>query len=274
LQSAESQTDAISVGYALTQHNQVVFVRVSSSTGCYQIVKIALTLMRSPVVALPDAIPMCKNLGNVIIHAGNFDSYLWSTGETTSSISVTTPGPYWVTVTENNGAVDCAATKDFNVFWSDVATILAIQIQEWTADQNTIVIVVENPDQFEFSLDGVVYQSSNTFTNLPAGSYTVYVRDKDRCGITNGEVVLLMYPKYFTPNGDGVNDYWHIKFAELDQSEIVIFDRYGKLLTKLTGNDQGWDGKYDGEFLPASDYWFVVTKANGTQHRGHFSLKR
>jgi gliding motility-associated-like protein len=83
-----------------------------------------------------------------------------------------------------------------------------------------------------------------------------------------------MYPKFFTPNGDGYNDTWKIKFSDLETSMIIkIFDRYGKLLKELTQNNS-WDGTFNGQELPASDYWFAVTRNNGKEYKGHFSLKK
>jgi gliding motility-associated-like protein len=275
LEAAENETGMISGDYSLTSGSHQVFVRVTSATGCHQIVKLSLELIAGPRITLPSLVPLCKNVGHVTIDAGQFDNYLWSTGETTSSISVSEAGPYWVTVTENHGTVSCSDTKDFNVFMSNVATVVAVQIQEWTSEENTIEVEVDVPGEYEYSLDGVNFQLSNTFTNLPPGRYVVYIRDIDGCGITTAEVVLLMYPKYFTPNGDGLNDYWQIKFGEEDPSmKVTIFDRYGKLIAKLNGSQQGWDGKFNGALLPSTDYWFIVEKADGNQHRGHFALKR
>lgn len=84
----------------------------------------------------------------------------------------------------------------------------------------------------------------------------------------------LPYPKFFTPNNDGYNDTWTIDFTYLaPNTGIRIFDRYGKLLKELHNND-AWNGTYIGRNEPASDYWFTVTRLNGTEFRGHFSLKR
>jgi gliding motility-associated-like protein len=41
-------------------------------------------------------------------------------------------------------------------------------------------------------------------------------------------------------------------------SKIQIFDRYGKLLKEISPNSTGWNGTYNGQPLPATDYWFVV----------------
>lgn len=84
-----------------------------------------------------------------------------------------------------------------------------------------------------------------------------------------------MYPKYFTPNQDGYNDTWKIKFSDNEPHlQIKIFDRYGKFLKQLSSLSEGWDGTFLGQQLPSDDYWFVVTRENGKEHRGHFSLKR
>jgi gliding motility-associated-like protein len=95
---------------------------------------------------------------------------------------------------------------------------------------------------------------------------------------TNNECINLVdelpYPKFFTPNNDGFNDTWTIDFNYLEpNSSIRIFDRYGKLVKELRNNDS-WDGTYFGRILPATDYWFMVTRKNGSEFKSHFSLKR
>ncbi|MGK4569084.1 T9SS type B sorting domain-containing protein [Flavobacterium sp. 3HN19-14] len=84
-----------------------------------------------------------------------------------------------------------------------------------------------------------------------------------------------MYPMFFTPNGDGVNDNWKIKFSNLEPGlDVAIFDRYGKFIKQLYANGQGWDGTYNGHDEPSTDYWFVVKRPSGKEYRGHFALKR
>ena len=95
------------------------------------------------------------------------------------------------------------------------------------------------------------------------------------CGVAEEDVYLLMYPKFFTPNGDSYNDVWGIKFHDNEPNlKVHIFDRYGKFLKQLTLKDPFWDGTYNGEMMPSTDYWFVVYRENGKEHRGHFSMKR
>jgi len=70
----------------------------------------------------------------------------------------------------------------------------------------------------------------------------------------------IFVPKFFTPNGDGYNDYWNIKGVNnifSSKSIIYIFDRYGKLMKQILPSSQGWDGTINGEPMPADDYWFT-----------------
>lgn len=55
---------------------------------------------------------------------------------------------------------------------------------------------------------------------------------------------------------------------------ISIFDRYGKLLKQMDQNSLGWNGQFNGQPLPADDYWFTLLFLNGKNVKGHFSLKR
>ncbi|WP_290477153.1 MULTISPECIES: T9SS type B sorting domain-containing protein [unclassified Leeuwenhoekiella] len=86
------------------------------------------------------------------------------------------------------------------------------------------------------------------------------------------------YTKYFTPNGDGVNDTWTVAgVAPYTTSKIFIFDRYGKLIKELYGSDESWDGTFNSKEMPSNDYWFkVLYECEGKKlnFAGHFTLKR
>ena len=83
------------------------------------------------------------------------------------------------------------------------------------------------------------------------------------------------YPKFFTPNGDGTNDYWQIQnFQNHAQSILYIFDRYGKLIKQVDTSGLGWDGTFSGQILPADDYWFYLELNSNKIIKGHFALKR
>jgi gliding motility-associated-like protein len=263
--------------YNLALGTNTFYVRIDSPNTCFQIVTLTLELVSKPIIPINDIEPLCEGK-NITLNAGNnYDTYTWSTGEITQQITITQPGSYSVTVTENHGATTCTSTKNFTVVNSNIPTIQEIISSDWTENNNTITVLLQNNSQgdYEYSLNGIDFQNNPVFNNLEAGEYTIFVRDKNGCGMVSGELYLLMYPKFFTPNGDGYNDYWKIKFSEIEPNlTIKIFDRYGKLMKQLGTNSLGWDGKYLGKDVPSSDYWFIVTRENGKEYKGHFSLKR
>ena len=106
------------------------------------------------------------------------------------------------------------------------------------------------------------------------------ITDGKGCWKDSVTVPVIDYPHFFTPNGDGINDTWKIIGQEgIPISQIYIFDRFGKLLSQLDPNSSGWDGTYNGNQMPASDYWFKIMYIEGNdsaqkEFRAHFSLKR
>ena len=258
----------------LNQGVKIIYVRITSNNGCSQVVKLTLTVFQKPIISIRDSEPICEN-SSIIINAGNgFDSYSWSTGQTSQSISISQAGNYNVTLTDNHSLINCSSTKNFTVVLSNKATIKSIETLDWTDTANSIEINVNGLGDYEYSIDGNHYQDSPVFEGLLSGSYMVYVRDKNGCGIVQDDVFLLMYPKFFTPNNDAINDTWKIKFSQNEPNlKVKIYDRYGKLM-KTMDNKLSWDGNYMGSQVLSDDYWFVVTRANGKEHRGHFTLKR
>ena len=169
----------------------------------------------------------------------------------------------------------CFLKKIITVLESTIATIINIETTDWTQNDNTISIQVEGSGDYEYSIDGVNYHDSNIFNNLLIDDYLVYVRDKNGCGIITEEVYLLYYPNFFTPNGDGYNETWQLLNSSKEPfNRVYIFDRFGKILKELKPNDIGWDGTYNGNPMPSTDYWFIVERQNGKTYKGNFSLKR
>ena len=141
------------------------------------------------------------------------------------------------------------------------------------------VTVPDGTGTLLYQLDEGAYQESNVFTGVSAGEHTVTVIDTEGCTFMTQTVLVIDYPKYFTPNGDGHNDTWNIIGMDQADARLYIFDRYGKLIKQISpslGSD-GWDGTYNGEQLPSTDYWFSLDYTeNGAakQFKAHFSMKR
>jgi gliding motility-associated-like protein len=187
------------------------------------------------------------------------------------------PGTYKVIVT--NTLTNCEQSDIASVVTVYPATGISAEVSEAFSDNATITITV-NPigtGNLIYSLDGGAWQDSNIFTNVQPGTHEVIVEDTEGCTNLAINVLVIDYPKYFTPNGDGIHETWNIIGLNQPDAKLYIFDRYGKLLKQLSPTGIGWDGTYIGAQLPSTDYWFTLDYLeNGTQKqfKSHFSLKR
>ena len=201
--------------------------------------------------------------------------HLWSTGQTTSEITIDTVGTYAVTVTTSKG---CVNSSNFDVIVSEAATIEFTEVFNFS-DPNSITVTIENGiGDYRYKLDNGPLQTSNIFNNVTLGYHTVTVVDLNGCRETTDQALVINAQKFFTPNNDNYFDTWNIIGIEtLPGSIIYVFDRYGKLLTKLNHNSGGWDGTYRGYEMPSTDYWFLAkikTPTEQFEYKGHSTLKR
>ncbi|WP_417875137.1 T9SS type B sorting domain-containing protein [Xanthomarina gelatinilytica] len=270
-----------------TPYNQTLFARAENNNACYGISEVYLSVKRLPVLEDDETVLYCLNTfpqtitldaGIVNDIPGNY-TYLWSNGETSSNIQINEIGTYTVTATNIFG---CSKSRSITVEPSNKATFNDIMVVDAT-EKNTITVLVSGEGDYEYALynqDGLyyTYQSSNTFYNVYGGIYTVAVRDiKNNCGIVTQDVSVIGFPKFFTPNGDGYNDTWNVKGVSnvfQPNTMIRIHDRYGKLVKQIDPLGKGWDGTFNGEPLPTSDYWFSATLQDGREFKSHFTLKR
>lgn len=158
----------------------------------------------------------------------------------------------------------------------NVITNDKVKVSGFSGSENSILVQLPNSANYEYSLDDIVYQDSALFTRIAPGKYTAYARNKNSCQKSGPtEIYVLDYPRFFTPNGDGINDVWEIKNLDLfPKASLIIYNRYGKLLQEINAINQSWNGKYQENDLPADDYWFTLNFDDGKIIKGHFSLKR
>jgi len=273
---AEALTNEIIPPYTnTTAFNETISYTISNiETGCVNYGTLDLVVYPLIDVPMTDLFHICTGETAQIDAPPGFVSYLWSTGETTQSITVSAGGSYTVTVTNSDG---CSNSKTVTVEESAPAVIENVKVVDFT-DNNSITVYVTGIGNYEYSLDGTNFQSDNVFTGLLPGTYTVYVNDINGCGMISEEVEVLGAPKFFTPNGDGYNDFWQvINVHKRPGTYVNIYDRYGKLLRVLYDHEKGWDGTFNGNQMPSGDYWYAVfvNEPKGVrQVKGHFTLKR
>lgn len=288
-----SYDNAVANTNALTTTNlKTIFVRVSNTltTNCFDIKTFQIHVNKLPEPK-PQSGTMCYDSANQVLlnpytissglSASNY-SFQWVNEDgvvvgSGSSYSAILPGVYSVVAT--NIATGCSSEPTPATVISSEPAIVSYAVTE-NFDENQIITVEATGvgGDYEYQLDAGPFQDSPSFENVPSGIHTITVRDKNGCGNSTTQALVVNYPKFFTPNGDGYNDTWNITaLKDQAKSVIYIYDRYGKLLTQITPNSSGWDGTFSGQTLPSDDYWFTITYEEDQvekEFKSHFAMKR
>ncbi|MBU2973777.1 T9SS type B sorting domain-containing protein [Zobellia sp. B3R18] len=279
--------NALPKQYQTQSGSQTIFVRVTSigNSRCYDASQqFQMTNIEAPVLDFPSEVFLCEADAGVRIGLGNTNpnySYQWSSGETSPNILVSAEGNYELTVTHSQSGLSCSDSRTVTVLTSRPPEIIDIEIED-LQNNNTVTVLTDASVEYEYRLDNGAYQTGNKFYQVEPGMHTVTVKNPQGCGDVSEQIVVIGFPKFFTPNGDGSNEFWSITGADLLDSPILtIYNRFGKLLAQLDPSNSQWDGSFDGKPLPETDYWFKLTytAADGQTVtakyiNNHFSLKR
>ncbi|MDC1310731.1 T9SS type B sorting domain-containing protein, partial [Flavobacteriaceae bacterium] len=266
---AELGTNPLPNSYENTSNPQIIYARVDNDTTadaqCYATTDLTLIVNLLPEFFLEDVYLGCVNVNGselldpVVMDIG-LDPALYSfewfdpTGTLVSTSVTYTPlvgGTF--TAVATNLATGCEYTVTTLVDPSSPPEVSAVVTTEFFADLHIIEASASGEGIYEFSLDDGPWQTSGTFEDVTPGFHSVIARDINGCGTGSTQVLVIDYPHFFTPNGDGYNDTWRVEGIETRPlAKIYIYDRFGKLLKQLSPLGPGWDGTFNGENLPAT----------------------
>lgn len=209
-------------------------------------------------VDLGDDFALC--IGSTeILDAGNpgATSYLWSTGDQTRTISVTSPDTFWVTVTDRG----CVAT-DTLIVTLDSTTTISVMPDTSTCPGDPITLSAAG---FGTSYLWSTGASTESISVEDTGSYIVQVTTANGCILYDTIQVAyrcdtrVYFPSAFTPNGDKLNDVFMpaLRSADLGEYELLIYDRWGRLVFSSRRIIDGWDGKINGVEAQQGAYQYV-----------------
>ncbi len=211
---------------------------------------------------------------STVLSALSGGTYLWSTGETTQSIEVTSSGIYSVTITYE----DCVIYQEMEV---SVIDNLPTEVDVIIEPDSAIIETIGGQSPFEYSIDlGISWQDDSEFLNLPSAEYELWIRSKGSfciyktAFIITGELILPI-PNIITPNGDGINDVWNLPHINyFSGAYIYLYDRYGKIIYESEiDRNPIWDGKYLGRAVPSDSYWYRIVSKYGNIITGYLVVK-
>ena len=283
--------------YENISNPQIIYARVDDTSTnnaiCYATAPLSLEVNLLPDFTLSDNYVLCVNtngtetIGPPLIDTGLSVadySFEWTfnnapiQGVTDASFLALQSGDYSVTATDI--LTNCSRTVTTTVSESSPPVVTAIVTSLAFSDNNVIEVEALGNGDYVYSLDNGPWQESNIFENVSKGEHLITVMDQNGCGYATTTVIVIDYPKFFTPNGDGYNDTWNIAGIHTQpDAKIYIFDRLGKLVKQLHPLGDGWNGTFNGYNLPATDYWFTVQYIEPMDgvlrtFKAHFALKR
>ena len=203
-------------------------------------------------------------------------SFLWSTHENSPSIESLAPGNYSVTVVDING---CVFEQVFSITEPDlVALDLGENLTVTERDSVRIDIVTNLNSGAIQSVDWIEYNGltcpgclSFEFIALSSATISAIIMDTEGCSaidsiLLNVIVPRIFYvPNIFSPNNDGVNDYFTISGRHnlINIKSLRIYDRWGNEIFEETDiqpgiPESGWDGTFKGEKMQPGVYIFTA----------------
>ena len=162
-------------------------------------------------------------------------------------------------------------------------------------DQVTTEVVINGgigAYDIEWLLDGMLYSNSMNFdipTDVPF-DYNFIIDVSDDCSNEfsqeiNINVLDCFVPNVFTPNNDGVNDYWIVDLGDdVTNVRVNVYNRWGQMVYtsmhyELCDEETGdycWDGKSisENESCPNGVYYYTVELLDGRNQKGSFNIFR
>lgn len=278
-------------------NNTIFWVRgEKTGSDCLGISQIKFKVIQIPIVELntTDNVicinPLTQEILDPIVLGRNLGedyNYKWIKNGTSEIsvnpiIEITEIGNYKVEVT--NTITGCSYfSNEVEVSLSSIPvndpTWLKIEQNSPFSNTNNVKVTALGLgiSAFTYQLDNGSVTHDGIFNNLSTGSHIITITNTQGCSLPlQIPIYIIGFPKFFTPNNDGYNDQWNIvdSFSGLNENDINIYDRYGKLVAKINSTKGGWDGTYGGKMLRSDDYWFEIKLPNGEFYRNHFSLIR
>jgi gliding motility-associated-like protein len=246
---------------------------VSDANSCKDTINVTIGIVGGPIPTAVSTDAICdQNNGtaNATATGGSgVYTYQWSNGQSGSSISNLAPGSYSVTVDDGN----CFSTSQVTIGNIPGPTAGFTYSPSIVTLEEPVFSFFDNSQgaiswewNFGDGSSSVTQNSQHMYTS--AGSYTVtqIVTNVDGCKdsttsiVIVKEIVAIWVPNAFTPNQNGINEFFTPKGIGLDPNnfELYVYNRWGELIFYSSNLSYQWDGTYKGNEVPQDVYVWVI----------------
>ncbi len=173
-----------------------------------------------------------------------------------------------------DGCISDTASKTLTVY-PNPQVVLPHKIQVLIGGVVTLKPTLVYGNNLQYLWTPSTYLSSDTaFTPkaIPEEDITYKLIVTAEGGCTASDTIFIKVlkgpevPNVFSPNRDGINDTWRIKYLEgYPGASVDVYNRYGQVVYRSIGYDKDWDGTYQGNPLPVGTYYYIINPKNGRQ---------
>lgn len=267
-------TEATEYGFTITQDGI-----------CPQEGTIPVEVKEKPSITMGDDVVVCSGNGITLtptVGGDDIDTYHWigPDGDTiahTRDLTIPTEpesGSYTLVAVSKLCGESSASQK------VEVVPLPELLIDSLALNSRKIV-AVGHAGMYEYKVDNKEWSTQDVYENLTYDyPHTAFVRDERGCENMTVFTIIsppIAIPDYFTPSDDGMNDSWDLStiMDAYPNTKVTIYDRTGKVVAVLEGDVMDWDGTYNGNPLPSTDYWYLINVPEiRKQFTGHFTLIR
>ena len=249
---------------AAIQGNRDTLDVCEGDTTLYTLSANASSLYQSPVYQWQSSADS-GNTWHDIVGATN-DSYLRQ--------PAIAPGSYWYRVAVTDAAVAAIASCRIasNLLVINVRSKPSVEAgpdRVYLKGYPVTLSATVQGDNISYNWEPPLYMSDATSLNPTVSPpndfvYTLFVQSSVGC--TNKDSVRvtvapgIFIPNAFTPNNDGVNDFWRVPFIDPGLgAEVNVFNRWGQLVYHSSASIVSWDGRLNGKLQPADVYVYVIS---------------
>ena len=252
-----------------------VFVSLTDINSCLGSDFYSIDVSPLPLLNLGNDTTICDGFSLVIDGTTPFVTYLWGSGENTSSITISDSGTYELTVTNN---YDCSVTDSIgvNLFSNPV-----VNLGPDTSINEIDFIDLDAGSGFS-SYNWSTGGSSSIETVNEFGEYWVQITDANGCIAFDTIIVTqiqnnLFLPTMFTPNNDGKNDVLLLYGNGLSEEILFqIYNRWGEVVYSTTSlsilKSEGWNGQFNNIDQPTGVYLWTLIANDSNGNAVDFSL--
>ena len=218
-------------------------------------------------------VPLYLNIGNDTLICENstltlqnttndlFDTYLWSTGETTSTITTNQPGTYWLLATYNCGANTLSDTVQIRT-----KPAIAAYLGEDLLDCENTKIIFTAPYCNSCNYFWSTGSTSDSIEITEQGTYWLKVENSNGC-ISSDTIDAAFVkcecdfyiPNAFTPNNNELNDLFKpVYYCDFNDYNLKIFNRWGELIFMTDNKETAWNGKFKSQLVQEGIYVYTI----------------